>query len=145
MPNPRQATAVPANAPGSLGDAVVRAIVRAVLSAPNAYYSADGFALRVGLRNRHQLNRCLRRAGLPTFRVMAAFGRILSLRDGAQATDHSICAWAIEKHIDPAWVYRTVRRLTGITWSACQELSREQFIELGLHVPLWVWLGVGYC
>ena len=127
-----------------LADPHIRTIIRAVLMSPDAYYSADGFARSIGLHDRHRLNRCLHRAGLPTFRAISAFVRILSLRDSAQILGRSICAHAIEQGVDPAWIYRTVYRLTGEHWSTLQALSREQFIELGLHVPPWVWLGEGY-
>lgn len=134
----------PPDASGCVADPNIRRIVRAILHAPSAFYSADGFARSVGLLDRHRLNRCLRRAGLPNFRAITAFGRILSMRDSAQMLGRSICAHAIRQNIDPAWIYRTIYRLTGKRWSVLEALSREQFIELGLHVPASVWLGEGY-
>ncbi|HEY4102191.1 MAG TPA: hypothetical protein VGM20_15075 [Gemmatimonadales bacterium] len=105
----------------------------AILSCPYAYESANGFAHRVGLRNRHHLNRVLHRVGLPPFRVLSTLTRILALRDAAEAHHRSFCAETIDVNYEPAWAYRAVRRLTGRSWSEVRHLSHDEFVALVLE------------
>jgi hypothetical protein len=105
-------------------------IMRASLAFPMAYESADGFAHRVGLRNRHQLNRTLRQAALPSYRTLSAFSRILGLHAAAGIHHCSMCTEAIAEGFDPAWVYRTVQRTMGRRWTSVRHLSHDQLVSL---------------
>ena len=116
-----------------LADQIAPLIVRAILSSPYAYEAADGLAKRVGLRNRHQLNRILNRAGLPSYRVLASFTRVLALRDGAVVRHRSLCAEVIAMGYQPAWAYRTWRRVTGHLWSELRKLSHDDLVQLVLE------------
>jgi hypothetical protein len=101
----------------------------AALDAAHANESADGFAHRLGLRNRHQLNRLLRRHRLPTYRVIAAVGRLAGLLEAAHGSNRSLCSEMMAEGIDPAWAYRAVRRLTGRPWKELRHLSTAEFIN----------------
>lgn len=111
-------------------DEIAPVIVRAILSSPHAYESADGFAKRVGLRNRHQLNRILHRAGFPGYCALGSFSRVLALIDDASAHHRSLCAEAIAVGYHPAWVYRAFRRVTGHLWSEVRSLSHDDLVRL---------------
>jgi hypothetical protein len=100
------------------------------MASVDARESADVFAKRGGFRNRHQLNRMLRHASLPSFRVLAAFARILALRDRAEANNRSLCAEVIAAGRQPAWAYRAFCRVTGYHWSDVRHLSHDELIEL---------------
>ena len=105
-------------------------IVRAALASGYAYESADGFARRIGLRDRHQLNRSLRRAGFPCYRSLAAFARVLALMDEASVQHRSLYAVVIAAGYEPAWAYRTIRRTTGQRWSDVRRLSHADLVAL---------------
>lgn len=98
-------------------------IVAAAIAVGTAPPSADGFASHLGLRNRHQLNRELRRRRLPSYRVLAAVGRLVRVHGAARDANRSLCSEMNAEGLDPAWAYRTVRRLTGRSWSELRHLS----------------------
>jgi hypothetical protein len=109
------------------------ALVVIVLSSPDASESADRFAHRVGLRNRHQLNRVLHHGSFPSYRVLASFSRVHALRDRAEANHGSLCAEVLVTGMQPGWVYRTVRRVTGRRWSTIWHLSHNDLLRLVVH------------
>jgi hypothetical protein len=76
------------------------------------------------------MNRILSQAGLPCYRVLAAFTRVLGLRDAAVKDGRSLCAEVIAAGFDPAWAYRTFRRVTGRTWSECRHLEHDDLVRL---------------
>jgi hypothetical protein len=108
-------------------------VIHAILAYPHVYESADGFAIRIGLRNRHQLNRAIRHVGLPSYRMLAAFTRVLALRDQADARHRSLCAETIDAGFDPAWAYRTVKRVTGRRWSDIRTCSHDELVVMALR------------
>jgi len=118
--------------PGPSGAAAAQAIHLA-LRAPFAFESADGFAHRAGFGSRHQLNRALHAAGLPGFRWVRAVARLLALHRRATQERISVCAASLGAGLDPAWVYRTARRLTGRPWSAVRTLGEEEVLQLALR------------
>jgi hypothetical protein len=128
-PRPLSNPVVP---PATASEAAAEAerLLVAVLSCPYIYESANGFAHRVGLRNRHQLNRRLHQLGLPSFRVLSALTRVLALKDAAETHHSSLCAETLAVHYNPAWVYRTIRRLTGRSWSAVRNLTHDELVAL---------------
>lgn len=104
------------------------------LECPHAFHSADGFARRAGLRNRHHLNRILRDAGLPTFRNISTLVRLsLIVRAAADQRD-SICAVCQRNGLDPAWVYRSLKRLTGRGWKELRSASALEILRLACVV-----------
>jgi hypothetical protein len=76
------------------------------------------------------MNRILRRAGLPPYRVWTAFTRILALYDGILTNRRSLCAEAIAAGFEPAWAYRTFRRVTGRGWSEIRETNHDALIDI---------------
>lgn len=108
-------------------------LLESLLAAPHAYESADGFARRVGLRSRHQLNRVLRREHLPSFRTLSALVRVVALWEAAKRGSHSMRRTAIESGLDPAWAYRTIRKLTGRPWGSLRGLSSEVIVTLTVN------------
>lgn len=75
---------------------------------------ADEVAAWVGLRNRHQLARALRRDGLPPLEQLAAWTRVLYWMLEAEATGASLLQLAHREDLDPSAAYRLVRRVTGL-------------------------------
>lgn len=78
---------------------------------------ADTFARGMGLRNRHQLQYQLRLNGLPPFRDLATWIRLAFWVAEVESGEASLCRAALKAGHDPAFRYRVIRRLTGITWT----------------------------
>lgn len=81
--------------------------------APNAHEVAAW----VGLRDRYQLSRTLRRDGLPSFELLSGWARVLYWVSEAETTGASLLQLARRDHTHPTAAYRLVRRVTGACWS----------------------------
>src|SRR5437879_2823992 len=93
-----------------------RAIVEAVLLSGGSIGTAQHVAPRLGLRNRFELARFLKREGLPPLHQLAAWASVLAWLECAERTGCSLCWLAFRARKDPAACYRTVRRVTGLAW-----------------------------
>jgi hypothetical protein len=122
-----------------------RAIVDALLLSGGSIGSATRVAERLGLPSRFALGRMLRRQGLPGLRELAAW---VSLLDWVILTEHSqapLFAIATHARRNPAVCYRTVKRLTGLTWAQLkgrgsrwvlrQFIARCRAIRTGRRAP----------
>lgn len=78
---------------------------------------ADEVAAWVGLRDRHQVHRWLRRDGLPPLKRLAGWARVLYWLLEAEASHASLLQLAQRDAIDVATAYRLVVRVTGKRWS----------------------------
>jgi DNA-binding beta-propeller fold protein YncE len=94
-----------------------RAVI-STLGCVNGKTSCAGeIATWVGLRNRFQLARALRRDGLPPLEQLAGWARVLYWVLTAEATGATLRQLAMGDDMDPAVAYRLVHRLTGLHWS----------------------------
>jgi DNA-binding beta-propeller fold protein YncE len=82
--------------------------------------SARDMATWVGLRDRYQLARALRRDGLPPLEQLAGWTRVLYWMIEAETTGVSLRQLAQRERVDPAVAYRLVQRVTGVPWSQAQ-------------------------
>lgn len=93
---------------------------RAVVSALGCFNgktpSAHEMAAFVGLRDRFQLARVLRRDGLPPLEHLAGWTRVAYWLVNAEATGATLRHLARRDGLDPAVAYRLVHRITGLTW-----------------------------
>src|SRR2546430_8028242 len=78
---------------------------------------AGEIAAWVGLRDRFQLARALRRDGLPPLEQLAGWARVLYWVLEAESGDRSLLELARREQLDPAVAYRLVHRVTGLRWS----------------------------
>jgi len=85
-------------------------------NAPSARELADW----VGLRDRYQLARALRRDGLPPLEQLAGWTRVLYWMLEAETSGVSLRQLAQRENVDPAVAYRLVHRVTGVPWSQAQ-------------------------
>src|SRR5437773_617295 len=97
--------------------ATSRAVVSALACRNGHAPSAGEIAAWVGLRDRHQLARGLRRDGLPPLEQLAGWARVLYWMLEAEARDSSLLELARREQLDPAVAYRLVHRVTGLRWS----------------------------
>ena len=96
---------------------VGRAVVSTLACRNGAAASANELAVSVGLRDRHQLARRLRRDGLPPLERLTGWTRVLHWILEARASDTSLLQLARRDQLDPAVAYRLVHRVTGQRWS----------------------------
>jgi YVTN family beta-propeller protein len=82
--------------------------------------SARDMAVWVGLRDRYQLARVLRRDGLPPLEQLAGWTRVLYWMLEAETSGASLRQLAQRERVDPAVAYRLVHRVTGLPWSQAQ-------------------------
>lgn len=76
----------------------------------------DCLARRIGVANRHLLNRVLRADGLPSCTKLSAWIRILFWVSEFESSGASLTQQALSAGRDPAVYFRTVRRVTGCDW-----------------------------
>jgi len=94
-----------------------RAIVEAVLLAEGSIGSTQLVARLLGLRNRFQLARMLKREGLPPLHRLAAWTTILSWVHAAEQDGTCLFRLAFRSHRHPSACYRLVKEVTGLCWS----------------------------
>lgn len=107
-------TALPELSPASR--AIVNTLGCLNGNAPSARELADW----VGLRDRYQLARALRRDGLPPLEQLAGWTRVLYWMIEAETSGVSLRQLAQREKVDPAVAYRLVHRVTGVPWSQAQ-------------------------
>ena len=105
-----------------------QAIVDALLLNGGDVGTARELAPRIGERNRFALARLLRREGLPPLHSLAAWTRVLTWVDSAERSGCSLCELAFRCKKDPAVCYRTVKRVTGLSWSVLRRHGSRRLI-----------------
>ncbi len=93
-----------------------RAVVEAVLLIGGSVGTAADVAPLLGLQNRFELGRLLKREGLPALHCLAGWANVLAWVERAESTGCSLCQIAFRARKDPATCYRTVKRITGLHW-----------------------------
>jgi len=78
-------------------------------------------AASLGLASRHQLRRRLQREGLPSYEIVSAWVRVLYWVAEWECEGVSLCQLALRSGADPALLYRTVRRVTGLGWTEARD------------------------
>ncbi|SRR6266480_1763250 len=98
-----------------------RAVLDALAACGGVYGTAQFFAARLGLRDRHQLARVLTREGLPPLEELAAWVRAIAWVMHSEQYRTPLYRLAKHAQLDPATCYRSVRRLTGANWGDVRE------------------------
>jgi len=78
--------------------------------------SAHDMATWVGLRDRYQLARVLRRDGLPPLEDLTRWARVLYWMVEAESSGATLRQLAQRERLDPAAAYRLVHQVTGVPW-----------------------------
>lgn len=98
-----------------------RSVLEAVLLSEGSIGSARVVAERLGLRNRFQLARLLKRDGLPSLHRLAEWATVLSWVKTAEQTGASLCYMAFRSGRHPSACYRLVKEVTGLRWAQVRE------------------------
>ncbi len=121
-----------------------RIVVEAVLLAEGPVGSADAVSRFLGLHDRFELGRRLKRDGLPSLRHLSAWAMVLSWVQRAERDGLSLCKLAYRSHRHPSACYRLVRETTGLRWAEVRALGsawvRRHVLE---QFPPWVCTPVG--
>ena len=104
-----------------------RAIVEAVLLSEGSIGSTEFVAHRLGLNNRFQLARMLKREGLPPLHRLAAWTAILGWVQASEQDGACLFRLAFRSHRHPSACYRLVKEITGLSW-----------LEVRAHGAAWV-------
>ena len=94
------------------------AVVEAICLAEGSIGRADQVAQALGLRNRFELGRVLRRERLPSVSRMAKWATVLAWITAAERDGASLCRMAFHTGRHPAACYRLVKEVTGLCWTA---------------------------
>ncbi len=97
-----------------------RAVIEAIVLAKGSIGSAQQVATALGLHNRFQLARLLKKEGLPPLRRLSDWVMVLSWVDEAERHGTSLCAMAFQSKKDPSACYRLVKTTTGRRWEQVQ-------------------------
>lgn len=103
-------TALPRLSPAS------RAVVSTLGCLNGNTPSARDMAAWVGLRDRYQLARALRRDGLPPLEDLTRWARVLYWIVQAESSGATLRQLAQRERLDPAAAYRLVHQVTGRPW-----------------------------
>jgi hypothetical protein len=108
-------------------------VVHTLVLKSGSMHSATKVASAIGLSSRFALARRLRREGLPALHELAAWVRLLGWVTDAEQGTGSLFAIATQSDRDPAECYRTVKRLTGLTWVNLRALGTSGALRLFLR------------
>lgn len=98
-----------------------RAILDALMLGGGCIGSTTVVAQRLGFPSRFALARMLRRQGLPGLRELGAWISLLRWLIAAERSEAPLFVIATRSRRCPAVCYRTVKRLTGLTWVQVRE------------------------
>lgn len=100
-----------------------RRIVQALVTTAGRLRGAEELAASVGMANRFQVARTLRRESLPQIEELSAWVRLLAWSLRFEAHPTSLARIALDEGLDLSVCIRTIRRLTGTTWTDVRTLG----------------------
>ncbi len=106
-----------------------RVLIEALLLSGGSLGTAQQVARQLGLRNRFDLARLLKREGLPPLHDLTGWASVLVWVDRAECTGCSLCQLAFHARKDPAVCYRTVKRITGLRWQQIKARGSGWLLE----------------
>lgn len=96
---------------------VGRSVVQAIAFSRGAFVSSTVLATQVGLKDRHALDRLLNNEGLPTYKQLAGWIRVLGWVLDWERARVAISNSALSTGRNAGVYARTVQRVTGLTWT----------------------------
>lgn len=112
---------------------VPRCVVEAIVLTGGSLGPARDVAGWLGLRNRFELARLLKREGLPPLHRLAAWTTVISWLEASERDGVSLCQLAYHSGRHPAACYRLVKEVTGQAWEQTRARgslwAAEQFLR----------------
>jgi len=110
-----------------------QAVLDGLLLTGGSLGTAETLAPLLGLNNRFQLARLLRKNGLPPLHELAVWTRSLAWLQQSELTGCSLCHLAFRSKRDPSACYREIKRVTGRHWSELRDLGTSRVLVLFLR------------
>lgn len=108
-----------------------QAVVLLVARSPVEPPSASVAAVAAALSSRYAMARSLTQAGLPSYRELISWVRVLYWLLVWEREKTSLLVQALRTGLEPSVCYRTVRRTLGVAWStACAQGSSGCLLRL---------------
>jgi hypothetical protein len=108
-------------------------LIEALARAGGLVHDAPHFAMDLGMRSRFRVARLLRREALPQLEELAAWVRLLRWLVLWQSGSGSLSRMALDAGLETSVCCRTIRRLTGATWTEARERGPEWALVLLLE------------
>jgi hypothetical protein len=108
-------------------------LVEALASSGGRVHDAHRFAAAVGMRSRYRVARVLRREGLPQLEELASWVRLLRWLVLWRSGTGSLSRMALDDGLETSVCCRTIRRLTGATWTEARARGSEWAVILLLE------------
>jgi hypothetical protein len=100
-------------------------LVEALARSGGLVHDAQRFALDIHMGSRYRVARVLRRERLPQLEELGAWVRVLRWLIVWQSRSDSLSRMALDDGLETSVCCRTVRRLTGATWTEARERGPE--------------------
>ena len=100
-------------------------LVEALVRSGGLVHDARRFAIDLEMGSRYRVARILRREGLPQLEELAGWVRLLRWLTIWQSGAGSLSRMALDDGLELSACCRTVRRLTGVTWTEARERGPE--------------------
>ncbi len=100
-------------------------VVEALARSGGLVHDAHRFAEAVGMGSRYRVARLLRREGLPQLEELAAWVRVLRWLSLWESGSGSLSRMALDAGLETSVCCRTIRRLTGATWTETRERGSD--------------------
>jgi hypothetical protein len=94
-----------------------QAVVKAIALSGGGFVSSSVLARRLGLRDRHTLDRLLHNEGLPTYKELSGWIRVLGWVLDWERAGVALSSSALRTGKNAGIYARTVQRVTGLTWT----------------------------
>jgi len=107
-----------------------RIVMDASLLSGGSIGTAQSVARHLGLSDRFALARLLKQQGLPPLHSLASWASVLTWVAHAERTGCSLCELAFRARKDPAFCYRTVKRVTGHRWKETRLRGLDWVLKL---------------
>lgn len=100
-------------------------VVEALAESGGLLYDTQRFATSLEMGSRYRVVRVLRRESLPQLEELAAWVRLIRWLVRWQAKSGSLSRMALDDGLETSVCCRTVRRLTGATWTQARARGPE--------------------
>jgi len=113
-----------------------QAVVRTIALGNGTFVSSTAVARSLGLKDRYALDRLLHSEGLPTYKQLSGWIRVLGWVLDWETDRVALSSSALRSGKNAAIYGRTVRRVTGLSWSEVRDRgSNWVLLELVRRCP----------
>jgi hypothetical protein len=105
-------------------------LIEALVESGGLLRDAQGFAIGIEMGSRFRVARVLRRESLPQLEELAAWVRVLRWLVLGQLRGGSLSQIALDDRLETSVCCRTIRRVTGATWTEARERGPEWALVL---------------